>query len=315
MANRIDPLLCDIALPLRGTYFPAGFPLQIATNSQDVLDAAAESFGEWSCEFDVQPLVFRVAVQAEGELAPEPVFRKQGNLLAFVSDAANFAAADVAALRATLYVSGRTAADHGWFRWFFLEAMAYMLLTQRYVVSLHTACVASGEGAILLCGKSGSGKSTLAFACAREGFTYLADDCTWMLAGARDGIAIGKPHQVRFRHDAARHFPELAGYITSARPNGKLSIEVPTAIFPEIATAHRAPVRALAFLDRESGGEARITRMDGAEAESRILADMPSYGPEVNAEHERVVHSLACLPAYRVSYRDLGDGIRLLREI
>ena len=122
-------------------------------------------------------------------LRAEPTFRKQGHLLSFVSDAHNFAAGDRLTLSASFHLSDATAADHAWLRWFYLESMAYMLLTQRYVVSLHAACVASRGAGILLCGKSGAGKSTLSFACARAGFTYVSDDCTWLLAGSEDRIA------------------------------------------------------------------------------------------------------------------------------
>ena len=314
MTTRIDPLLSDLDLFLRGTFYPAGFPLHLATNSRDVMQAAADSWGAWQCEFEVEPLEFRVVVEAAGELAAEPAFRKQGRLLSFVSDRDNYAVADCGTLTASLHLSQKTAADHAWLRWFFLEAMAYMLLTQRYVVSLHTACVARDGAGILLCGQSGAGKSTLSFACARAGFTYLADDCTWMLAGSEDRIAIGKPHQVRFRHDAARHFPELEGYIARTRPNGELSIEVPTSLFPEIATAARSPIRCLVFLDRESAAAPRIERMNSEEAVTLLLADIPSYGPEVNAVHEKTIHSLAGLPAWRLTYGALEDAIRLLSE-
>jgi hypothetical protein len=314
MTTRIDPLLCDLDLSLRGTFYPAGFPLRLATNSRDVMEAASDSWGAWRREFDSEPLEFRVLVQAAGELAAVPAFRKQGRLLSFVSDRHNYAVADCGTLAASLHLSERTAADHAWMRWFFLEAMAYMLLTQRYVVSLHTACVARNGAGILLCGPSGAGKSTLSFACARAGFTYLADDCTWMLAGSEDRIAIGKPHQVRFRHDAARHFPELEGHIARTRPNGDLSIEVPTSLFPEIATAARSPIRCLVFLDRGNGDAPRIERMNSDEAVTLLLADMPSYGPEVNAVHEKTIHSLVGLPAWRLTYRVLEDAIRLLSE-
>ena len=279
------------------------------------MEAAAESWGAWQCEFQTDPLDFRVVVEAAGGLAPEPVFRKQGRLLCFVADAYNFAMADSATLASGFYLSLKTAEDHAWLRWFFFEAMAYMLLTQRYLVSLHTACVVRNGGGILLCGKSGAGKSTLAFACARAGFTYLADDCTWMLAGSEDRVAIGKPQQVRLRHDAVRHFPELEGYIASARPNGKLTIEVPTALFPDVATVGRSPVRCLVFLDRESGDVARVEPMSSAAAVNLLLADMPSYGAEVNALHDKTIHALADLPAWRLTYCALDDAIRLLSGI
>jgi hypothetical protein len=313
--KRIDPLLCDFDLALSGTFHPAGFPLHIATNSRHVLQAAAESWAPFDRAFDTPPMEFRVVVEPEGELAAEPRFRKQRHLLSFVSDAHNFATGDSLTLSASFHLSEATAADRAWLRWFFLESMVYMLLTQRYLVSLHAACVASNGAGILICGKSGAGKSTLSFACARAGFTYVADDCTWLLVGSEDRMAIGKPHQVRFRHDVARHFPELESYLASAHPNGKLSIEVPTNLFPEVRTAGRCPIRCLVFLDRQSDGPARLERVRSADVVASLLADMPSYGAEVNATHEKTIHSLAGLPAWQLRYRALEDAVRLLSEI
>jgi hypothetical protein len=314
LTNRIDPLLSDIELPLSAMYYPVGFPLRITTNSPHVLDAAAESWAPVRREFDTPPLDFRVVVECNGGLSIEPRVRKQGRHLHFVSDAYNFAAGDCVTLAATFNLSAATAADHPRLRSFYLEALAYMLLTQRYVVSLHAGCVArEGEG-ILICGKSASGKSTLSFACARAGFTFVADDCTWLLLDS-SLVAIGKPYMVRFRPDAARLFPELAGQLAGLRPNGKLSIEVPTSLFPGVRTAGRCPIRRLVFLDRESDGPARLDRMRPGDAVPPLLADLPSYGPEVNAAHETAIHQLAALPAWQLRYRTLDDAIRLLSEL
>ena len=46
-----------------------------------------------------------------------------------------------------------------------------------------------------------------------------------------------------------------------------------------------------------------------------LLADMPSYGAEVNAAQEKTISSLAALPSWRLIYRTLEDAIRLLAEI
>jgi hypothetical protein len=313
--KRIDPLLCDLDLALSGTFHPAGFPLHIATNSPHVMEAAAESWAPIRCEFDTPPMEFRVVVEPDGELAAEPKFRKQLHLLSLVSDAHNFATGDSRTLSASFHLAAATAADRDWLRWFYLEAMAYLLLTQRYVVSVHAACVAYNGAGILICGKSGSGKSTLSFACARAGFTYVSDDSTWFLTGSEDRVAIGKPHQLRFRHDVAQHFPELAGYIASAHPNGKLSIEVPTGLFPAVRTANRCPIHCLVFLDRESEGRARVELMRYEDVVAALLADMPSYGAEVNAAQENTIYSVAALPSWQLTYRTLEDAIRLLSEI
>lgn len=315
MFVRIDPLLCDIDLPLTGEFQPAGFPLHIATNSRHVLEAAAESWAPVHEEFDTPPMEFRVVVEPGDELAAEPTFRKLGHLLSFVSGAHNFAAGDCLTLSASLHLSEAAAADRAGLRWFYLESMAYMLLTQRYVVALHAGCVARNGAGILICGKSGAGKSTLSFACARAGFTFVSDDSTWFLTAFPDRVAIGKPHQARFRDGVARHFPELKGYPARAHPNGKLSIEVPTSLFPAVRTASRCPVRSLVFLDRESEGPARVERMSSADTVDLLLADLPSYGAEVNTAHEKTIHSLAGLPAWQLRYHTLDDAIRLLREL
>jgi hypothetical protein len=312
LTKRIDPLLCDVDLGLHGMFHPAGFPLRLSTNSAEVLEAAAESWAPFGREFDTPPLDFRVMVEPDGVVAAEPRVRKQGRHLHFVSDAHNFAAGDCATLAATFHLSAATAADHARLRWFYLEALAYMLLTQRHVVSLHAGCVAREGRGILICGRSGTGKSTLSFACARAGFTFLADDCTWVPLDSAVLDAIGKPHMVRFRADAARHFPEMECYLASLRPNGKRSIELPTNLFPNVRTANRCPIRYLVFLDRESHGPARLERMSADDAVAPLLADLPSYGPEVNAAHEKTIHRLAALPAWQLRYRTLSDAIGLL---
>ena len=46
-----------------------------------------------------------------------------------------------------------------------------------------------------------------------------------------------------------------------------------------------------------------------------LLADMPSYGAEVNAAQEKTIYSLAALPSWQLTYRTLEEAVRLLSEI
>jgi hypothetical protein len=248
-----DPLLHDIALPFAVDYFPLGFRVRVLTNSPEVQAAAKESWGGYGLEFDRPPLEVRIIVRAEGDLAPEPTFLSQAHVITVVADRDNFACVDFKTLFAYAFVSQKTAADHSWFRWFFLEPMVYFLLTQSYTMPMHAACIAKEGRGILLSGASGAGKSTLAFACARAGWTFVADDATSLLQESADRVVIGKPHQARVRDDAPRLFPELEGYCTRARPNGKLSIEIPLAEFPNIHTALHCRVDAIVVLDRREG--------------------------------------------------------------
>jgi len=314
-SKRFDPQLRDIELPLTGTYHPAGFRVDIATNSRHVLEAAEESWGACRLEFDCEPLEFRVVTAPGRELAPPPVFRMQRHLLSVVSDAGNHAIVDPHSWFAAAWVSENTAADHAWFRWFFLESVAYLLLAQRYVVPVHAACVARRGAGVLMCGKSGAGKSTLSFACARAGWTYLGDDSTCLLAESNERLAIGRPHHARFRDDGPALFPELGGLSTSVRPNGKLSLEVPMAAFPEIRIASRCRIESLVLLDRQSGGRPRRERVLGGEAVDYMLGELPTYGSEVDAMHERTLRRLQSLSAWRICYESLDQGLRLLQEI
>jgi hypothetical protein len=309
--KRIDYLRSTVPLGLEGTYYPGGFHVEIATNSRDVLRAAEEVWGHSRPEFECEPMRFRVLVGREGGLSQIPSHCMQGHLYSIVSDPDNFAHIDLERQFGFFHVSEATAADHSWLRWFFLESAAYVVLTQRHIVPIHAACIARSGAGILLSGPSGAGKSTLSYACARAGWTFVSDDATWLLPNQPERIAIGRPRHARFRLDAPRLFPELEGFIARARPNGKVSIEVPLAELPGIRTAQRVEIEGIVFLDR-GGGRPGIQSLSGAEAVDGILADLPSYSDAVDAMHERTVGKLAGARAWRMRYQTLDDAIGIL---
>jgi hypothetical protein len=312
--KRIDHLRSKVPLDLEGTYYPGGFHVEIATNSREVLRAAEEAWGHCRPEFACEPMRFRVLVGPEGGLSEIPSHRMQGHLYSIVSDPYNFAHIDLGQQFGFFHVSEATAADHSWLRWFFIESAAYLMLTQRHVVPVHAACIARERSGILLCGPSGAGKSTLSYACARAGWTFLSDDATWLLPNRPERIAIGRPRQARFRLDAPSLFPELESYIARARPNGKVSIEVPLAELPGIRTADRAPIEGIVFLDRGRGA-AGAQPLGGAEAVELILSDLPSYSDDVDSWHERTVRTLAGARAWRMRYETLEDALGILGSL
>src|SRR5262249_12100385 len=161
-----------------------------------------QSWARYAPGFTTEPVQLRVVVEPEGDLAAEPKFRAQRRCVLLVADRDNFGVCDATSRRGFVFVTARTVADRAWFRWHFLEAMAYVLLAQDDVVPVHAACVALNGTGILLCGASGSGKSTLAFACARAGWLYVGDDASWLLPDRDEPIALGRCHQVRLRGDA-----------------------------------------------------------------------------------------------------------------
>jgi hypothetical protein len=237
----------------------------------------------------------------------------QGHLYSVVASRENYALVDFNALFAYAWVTERTVADHAWFRWFYLDSMASSMLAHRHAVPMHAACVERNGVGVLLWGPSGMGKSTLSYACARAGWTFVADDSTILPQNRRDYVVIGKPRQARFREDAPRLFPELEGYATRARPTGKLSIEVPMASLAGNRTAARCEVKRLVFLDR--GKSAGLERIGVESALEQMMQDSRSYGEETQARHEKAVRRLLHAPAYRLSYERLEDAIKALEGL
>jgi hypothetical protein len=312
--KRIDHLKSQVPLDLEAVYYPAGFRLEIATNSRDVLCAAEEAWGHYEAEFECEPIRFRVLVEPEGGLSQTPSHRMQGHLYSIVSDPYNFAHFDLSHQFGFFQVSQATAADHSWLRWFFIESAAYLVLTQRYVVPIHAACIARDGAGILLSGPSCAGKSTLSYACARAGYTFVSDDATWLLPDRPERLALGRPRHARFRLDAPLLFPELENFVARARPNGKVSIEVPLAELPGIHTADRAPIEAMVFLDRGAGVPG-LQAIHSTEAVDRVLTDLPSYGDAVDAMHDRTVRKLEGVRAWRMRYETLPEALGMLETL
>jgi hypothetical protein len=311
--RRPDVLGVRTELPFTGRFYPLGFPLDLATNSADVIEAAEESWSGQRQEFEAPPLTMRVVVRPEGPLAQPGAYRKIGHLYSTVSDPDNFAHLDLRDRVAAVHVSQATASDHVWLRWFYVESLAYLMLNQREVVMVHSALVARDGCGVMLCGPSTAGKSTLAYACARAGWTFLSDDCAALLPDSAQRMALGRPRQARFRPDAAQLFPELEGYAVRVRPTGKLAFEVDTSLLA-IRTSDRAPVGAIMFLER-GAGTAEVRRISEEDALDRLFRDLPCYGEEVDELHERTVRRVAAAPAYRLRYNSLEDGIRLLSAL
>jgi hypothetical protein len=309
-----DPLLYRAPLPYIGRYYPYGFPVDVASDMHEVLDAAQESFGAYAPRFDRPPIRVHVLTsQGSGAPPPAPVLRGQRNLLTWVADQENFAVIDRRERFGYSCVTRATVADPVFFRWHFLDAQIYVLLELNYLTSLHGACVAWEGAGVLLYGDSGAGKSTLSYACARRGWTYISDDaCSVVWGGGR--AVIGEPHHFRFRAEAPDLFPELRGRTVGRQLDSKPTIEMLTADLP-IRTAPECRVEHIAFLDRRPGIRASMTRIGKEEAQERLQQDMPVFDPELDARRREVVESIAEAPAYALRYSNYEEAALLLEQI
>ncbi len=322
MAERVDveltfpdPLLSEFELSRQATHYPLGFPLELQTNSEDVIQAAAQSWQLFASEFDGNPVRISLGVcGSESLLPPPPVFRGRGHLMSIISDAENFVICDFRRGFAFGWVTPQVAANHGFFRHHFLEAAGLSILDQLHLAPVHAALVARNGRGVLLCGESFAGKSTLAYACARAGWTYVTDDGTSLVRNRPDCYGIGNPHVIHFREDARRQFPELAGQLVTTRSNGKIGIEIFTRELP-ITVAAGCTIDQIVLLNRHEPGDALLKRYP----KSEFLAwceRCACYGEEhVRAAQRRCYQRLAGAGTWELRYQDLDSAVLCLETL
>src|ERR1700739_3918026 len=94
----IDQTPFEFDLPLRRRFFPLGFPVDLETNSPNVIAAADEGWRYFSQAFEEVPLRIAVTV-SDSETAPATLksdFRCCEHLMSVVADPENFMVCDFA---------------------------------------------------------------------------------------------------------------------------------------------------------------------------------------------------------------------------
>jgi hypothetical protein len=312
-----DPVSRCVDLPLHATFYPMGFPVEIATNSEDILDAAKQSWGRFKRLFDTQPIELRIGV-TEGnssECPPAPVCRVQRNLLSHIADSENFAICDIAEGFCTMSLT-RAAVEHrSYLRFYFLEATVLCQITTRYTTPIHAACVELDGRGVLLCGDSGAGKSTLAYACAQAGWTYITDDASYVLNNREDRLAVGNCTQVRLRPSAVDFFPELNGREVTRRADvGKPSIELCTSPFHNIARSHTSHIEYVVFINRREVTHQEVVPFSREVA--RFFMQQPLFSmPKMLELQNTVIDRLLGTQVLELKYRDLDWAIGRLTSL
>lgn len=308
-----DALLFDMELPLRGTFYPLGFSVEVITNEPAVLVAAEESFGHIRSLRRITPLQIRIGVNDEegSRCPPEPTRREYNHLYSLVADVDNQALLDLNTCTSFAWLSRATVENRLYFRNNFLEKIVYLLLGASVVTDLHAACVSKNGQGILLLGDSGAGKSTLAYACARAGWTYTSDDTSYLINNADAPRVIGHCHRARFRPSARALFPELIGRSLTPRLEGKPSIEVPVSELPVSQTAAEASVDSIVLLNRQPMEVPQIISLPAGTATEFLRRNLYSAG-QIRARHERILGTLWDVPTFEMQYSDLANGIKAL---
>jgi energy-coupling factor transporter ATP-binding protein EcfA2 len=303
-------------LPLRGVFYPLGFPVEILTNDPDVLEAAKESFGHRRWRRGNTTLQVRIGISKGGgqSIPPEPTRREFNHLYSLLADTDNHAVLDLKTCISFIWLNKSALNNRLYFRHNFLEKVVYLLLGASVVTDIHAACVGKNGKGILLCGDSGAGKSTLAYACARTGWTYTSDDTSYLINDSDIPRVIGHSHRMRFRPTAKDLFSELASHPVTPRMEGKPSIEVPVSEFPHLVSGCESRVHAIVYLNRCPSATAILISLPEGTATKRMQEDLFSAG-EIREKHEKVLERLSSVPTYELLYSDLEDAIEQLNRL
>lgn len=311
-----DPVLSAFELPLRARLYPFGYPLDIATNSPDVIQAAGEGWGRFTQKFDDVParLHLGVAPGLNTEFPPPSVFRSREHLMFLAADSENFMVCDFNQNFAFGWVNELVAADHGFLRYRFLTAAGLTLLEQRAFASLHCGLVVRNGQGVAFLGDSFAGKSTLAYACARAGWAFVSDDGVFLVRDRADRYAVGDPYSIRLREDARKLFPELGEQVPITRPNGKLGIEIFTSNLP-IEIASGCTIEHIVFLNRNASAPALIRRYFKDDALSWCERCATFGTRHVREAQVKCYQRLLRADIWELTYSDLHDAIARLERL
>ena len=300
-------------LSLRRTYYPLGFPAELRTNSAEMLAEAEEKWGKFEKRFDTETIQVDIhVVETDStECPPAPWCRIMQPLVVTVSDSDNYSISDISRNRTQMTLSTAGLRNKPYLRCFFMDSIVGCHLATRHATPVHAACVALEGSGVLLCGDSGAGKSTLSYACARSGWTYVTDDCSFLLNSGTKRLVTGNCHQVRFRPSAAEFFPEVRGLEITPRAVGKPSIELPTAPMTHMMLAQSAKIDFIVFLNRRTGPPQLRPYSTNV---ARYFMRQALYGsPESLAVQYEAIDHLLKAEVFELQYDNIDCAIDRLR--
>src|SRR5258708_21225465 len=172
------------------------------------MEIARNEWNRWFPIFDDAPVKLHIEVSsATSQIPPTVILHAHRHLFALAADSGNVFVFDARSRTGTGWVTSGAIENAAWFRYHFLEAMAYQAIALLCFTPIHGACVAREGRGVLLCGDSEAGKSSLAYACARRGWTYVTDDASWLIRRrAAESVFVGNAPQPRSRPGPAGDF-------------------------------------------------------------------------------------------------------------
>ncbi len=306
-------------LNLGRVFYPLGFRTEVQTNSAHVLTMLEELWDRYEHRHATTPIRVEIHVTgtAQASCPPEPLYTMSTPLLVSVADRQNYSIIDLERGLTQIVISEGTLRFERYLRYFFLDAAASTHMATSHGTPIHAACVALDGRGVLLCGDSGAGKSSLAYACARAGFTYVADDSIVLLNECACRTVTGDSSRVRLRPESAVLFPEIEDLKMARRAAGKPSVELQTRDLPHLVCAPSANVEQIVFLNRAAGTQAGL-RPYRKEIARYVMQQALYSLPDKLAVQHRAIEGLLTVNVSELRYAKMDWAVgrleRLLRE-
>ena len=302
-------------LSLRAMYYASGFPVEVNTNSPQILAYCDELWGMCEGEYNTEPIRVNVhVVESDSiECPPIPSYHAMEHTVVWVANADNYGVVHMGRNETQILVSHAALRHRLYVRGFFLDTGVAIHIRTRYMTCVHAACVALEGHGVLLCGDAGAGKSTLSYACALAGWTYVTDDGCNLLIGGIDRMVIGNCHKVRFRPTAAELFPELEVQELTPHPTGKPSVEIATDKFPNMICARSAQADFIVFLNRHVEGPPELVPYP-EDVARQYMRQLHAPSELLPAQYQ-TIERLLTVPILELRYSNLDWAIDRLRRL
>ncbi len=300
-----DFLHKDAETRLCERYTVAGLVCSLATNSEELLEAARESFLPLPLPAVAADFSIRFWVDHSDRAQPpwpKPYLRGFDHLVFAGFDDRSSMLADLRTRRVIGRFSAGMAADSTYWRMVIFPMLLSVLAGSVGLVELHASCVARDQEGLVLIGPSRSGKSTLALALAEAGLTLFSDDRTFCSLKQGKITAWGMPRPLKLRHEAAVWFEDLRYREPTDVQSGERVFHCePNRRFGR----QRFPgceLRLLVFLERQQSSAFCLTPMKPSAVRSRIELDLMAEACDAAQRQAETIDHLLALPCWRLRY-------------
>jgi hypothetical protein len=309
----VEPL-AKAVLPLKARFTVAGASWEVSTNCQAILGIMQDEF---QLEDDGFSSDLKLCFYVNSELPDHsrqipPHFRALEHLYYGTFGPGDSMLVDQRNRRVVASLSLQTACDVSYWKRVILPCLMGIASACVGLTPVHCACVVKDDMGLLIHGESGSGKSTLALSLSLNGFSYLADDCTYV-SDSKAGLRCwGSSAPLKLLPDAVAYFPELGGMVPRQSLNGEFAFEVhPTEVFGILRKASCKP-NWLVFMERIEKSTADFRPISRAEAARRLACDLEILPPCIAEQRDhqlevldRLVQRESCILRHGLGPRPL----------